>query len=194
MTDRPPVDGNADGSSFRNFYYLKEELVAFCRKEGLRTGGGKIDLTDRIAHYLDTGEQLPEKERSKRCQRIGIITEDALIEENIICSEKHRTFFTQKIGKGFSFNVAFQKWLRSNSGKTYKEAIDAYHMISDNKKNERSAIGEQFEYNTYIRDFFKDNSGRELSDAIKCWRYKKSISGHNRYEKADLSALDSRRL
>ena len=43
--------------------------------------------------------------------------------------EKHRAFFREAIGTGFSFNVAFQKWLKSNTGKTYREAIDAYGRI-----------------------------------------------------------------
>ena len=29
------------------------------------------------------------------------------------------------------------------------------------------------------------------SKSIKCWKYKKSMQGHNRYEKADLVVLDS---
>ena len=39
-------------------------------------------------------------------------------------------------------------------------------------------------------DFFEANKGRSLDDAIKCWKYKKSMPGHNRYEDSDLSALD----
>ena len=37
---------------------------------------------------------------------------------------------------------------------------------------------------------FEDNKGKSLSDAIACWKYKKSIAGHNRYERADLVALE----
>lgn len=51
------------------------------------------------------------------------INEDSKIEENIVCSEVHRAFFKEHIGKSFSFNVAFQKWLKANAGKTYKDAI-----------------------------------------------------------------------
>lgn len=40
--------------------------------------------------------------------------------------------------------------------KTYREAIDAYGQILEEKKKERTTIGRQFEYNTYIRDFFAD--------------------------------------
>ena len=94
------------------------------------------------------------------------------------------------IGSSFSFNVLFQKWLKNNTGKTYSEAIEAYYQILENKKKGKTKIDKQFEYNTYIRDFFADNKGRTLEDAIQCWKYKKSIPGHNRYEKSDLRVLN----
>lgn len=30
-----------------------------------------------------------------------------------------------------------------------------------------------------------ESKGRSLDDAITCWKYKKSMQGHNRYEKSD---------
>ena len=59
----------------------------------------------------------------------------------------------------------------------------------EEKKNSKTTIDKQFEYNTYIRDFFSDNKGRTLEEAIICWKYKKSLPGHNGYEKADLKVL-----
>ena len=56
MTERPVLDKNLDSKKFRDFYYLKEELVDFCRKNGLPVSGGKLQITDRIACFLDTGE------------------------------------------------------------------------------------------------------------------------------------------
>lgn len=72
----------------------------------------------------------------------------------------------------------------------YGDAINAYYQILEEKKKGKTTIGKQFEYNTYIRDFFEDNQGRSLDEAITCWKYKKSLQGHNRYEKSDLVALD----
>lgn len=189
MADRPDLDENLDSTTFQSYYYLKEELVQFCRLEGLQAAGGKTDLTKRISHYLDTGEKLISSVKSKSLVYIGEITEATLIECDFVCSEKHRTFFKTVIGKGFSFNVMFQSWLKSNAGKCYKDAVQAYYQILDDKKRGKAVIDKQFEYNTYIRDFFSDNSGKSLEDAIKCWRYKKSIQGHNKYEKSDLIAL-----
>lgn len=189
MQERPVLNKQLDSSTFRNFYWLKEELVEFCRKNGLPTSGGKIEITERIAHFLDTGEVFFRANAKKKAISPIEITENSLIEPNFVCSEKHRAFFKEHIGKSFSFNVQFQKWLKSHAGKTYNEAINAYYEILEEKKNKKNSIDKQFEYNTYIRDFFADNKGKNLEDAIKCWKYKKQLQGHNRYEKSDLIAL-----
>ena len=52
------LDKNMDSKTFREFYYLKEELVNFCRDNGLPVSGGKIELTERIAYFLDSGKIL----------------------------------------------------------------------------------------------------------------------------------------
>lgn len=190
MSERPNLSKELDGATFRSFYYLKQELVNFCRDNGLLASGGKIELTDRIAYFLDTGKVSAVPAGKRSTVNVGMITEDTKIEKNIVCSEKHRAFFREKIGKGFSFNVQFQKWLKANAGETYGDAIKAYYRILEEKKQGQTTIDRQFEYNTYIRDFFEDNQGRSLEEAIACWKYKKSLPGHNRYEQSDLIALD----
>lgn len=42
MSERSKLDKNLDGKTFREFYYLKEELVDFCRKYGLPTSGENL--------------------------------------------------------------------------------------------------------------------------------------------------------
>lgn len=190
MADRPILDRNLSSTVFREFYYLKEELVDFLRLNGLPTTGGKVELADRVAYFLDTGGVKPVELQRIKAVSINEISVDTIIEKNFVCSEKHRAFFKEHIGNSFSFNVAFQKWLKANSGKTYSEAIEAYYQILDEKKKCKTTIDSQFEYNTYIRDFFADNQGKSLKDAIKCWNYKKQSRGHNRYERSDLIAIE----
>ena len=78
MSERPDLNKELDGETFRSFYYLKEELVDFCRENNLPVSGGKIELTDRIACFLDTGEVLETSVKrkattdvSKRCTAKG---------------------------------------------------------------------------------------------------------------------------
>lgn len=191
MSERPNLDNILDSKTFKEYYYLKEELIDFCRKNDLQTTGGKLELTERIAKFLDTGKKTYKTHIARKTKIVDDITLDTIIEENFVCSEKHRAFYKEQIGNSFSFNVVFQKWLKSNAGKTYKNSIEAYYQILEDKKNSKTTIEKQFEYNTYIRDFFEDNKDKSLEQAIKCWKYKKSIKGHNKYEKEDLKILDS---
>ena len=189
MTERPDLNNKLDSKTFNEYYYLKEELIDFCRRNNLQTTGSKIELNKRISKFLDTGERITNK-YERKTKIIDKITLDSIIENNFVCSEIHREFYKKEIGKSFSFNVLFQKWLKNNAGKTYKDSIDAYYQILEDKKNNKTTIDKQFEYNTYIRDFFNDNKDKTLDDAIKCWKYKKSLKGHNKYEKEDLKVLE----
>ena len=148
-----------------------------------------MEITKRIVNFLDTGKIEQPAVISINRNAVVEITEDTVIESDIVCSQKHRAFFRNRIGRNFSFNVQFQKWLKSNTGRIYGDAINAYYRIMEEKKIEKSKIDKQFEYNTYIRVFFCDNQGKSLEEAIICWKYKKSLPGHNCYEQSDLVPL-----
>ena len=95
MSERPKLDNNLDVNTFKEYYYLKEELIDFCRKNDLQIIGGKLELTERL--------------------------------------------------------LTFQIQVK----------------------------------------IFNDNKDKSLDQAIKCWKYKKSLKGHNKYEKEDLEILKS---
>ncbi len=44
MTERPDIDACPDSATFRQWYYLKEELVAFARANKIKTAGGKFSI------------------------------------------------------------------------------------------------------------------------------------------------------
>ncbi|WP_296855996.1 DUF6434 domain-containing protein [uncultured Methanobrevibacter sp.] len=184
-------------SEFKEYYFLKEELKEFCREEGLKISGSKSQLEERIIYYLDTRKSLDDSKSIKNhANKTNLnkatdseeITLDSILGENFKCGEDKREFFEKEIGKGFKFKVKFQKWLKVNPDKTYRDAINAYYELQNSK--EKTKIDKQFQYNQYIRDFFKDNDDKTLKDAIKCWNYKKSLKGHNKYEKSDLDILN----
>ena len=184
----PKLTRNLKPEEFKEYYFLKEELKDFCRSEGLKVGGSKEDLEKRVVHYLATGEELKEpKVRQSSKETVTEISLDSKLGENFKCSEDKRAFFEKEIGSGFKFKVKFQKWLKANPEKTYRDAVAAYHEIQNS--DEKTEIGKQFQYNRYVRDFFKNNDDKSLDDAIKCWKYKKSLKGHNKYENSDLKVL-----
>ena len=202
-SNKHKLNKELSSAEFKEYYFLKEELKEFCRNEGLKISGSKNQLEKRIIYYLDTGKSLDDsnsiekddkpirpnfqKSNKTKATTSKEIRLDSILGENFKCSEDKREFFEKEIGKGFKFKVKFQKWLKANPNKTYQDAINAYHELQNS--NEKTVIDKQFQYNQYIRDFFKDNDDKTLNDAIKCWNYKKSIKGHNKYEKSDLCIL-----
>lgn len=57
MSKRPDLDNNTNSKIFKEYYYLKEELIDFCRKNNLQTTGSKLELIERISNFLDTGKR-----------------------------------------------------------------------------------------------------------------------------------------
>jgi len=83
-------------------------------------------------------------------------------------------------------------WMKSNIGKTLGDAVKEWNKIYELKKSNtcKSKIAPQFEYNTYIREFHTHNPGLSSKDAIKCWKTKRNVPGHNKYEDTDLDFLN----
>ena len=71
MSERLDLNEKLDGETFRSYYYLKKELVDFCRENNLPVSGGKVELTDRIACFLDTGKVLETSVKRKATIDIG---------------------------------------------------------------------------------------------------------------------------
>lgn len=189
MNERPDLNLELDSSTFKEYYYLKKEMEDFCRSNGLKVSGSKLELAERIIEFLETGRKDFDISKRPKRKNKSEITLNSIIEDDFICSQQHREFYKKNIGKSFTFNVEFQKWLKNNAGKTYNDSILAYYDILENNKKNKADIPRQFEYNQYIRDFFKENDDKSLKDAIECWKYKKSLKGHNKYESGDLIAL-----
>ncbi len=190
---RPKLDENISIENFQNYYWLKKELVDFCRNLGINTSGGKIDISYRIEQYLKTGEKIVHSGREKSISKFNWnstkLDLNTLITDNFSCTENVRSFFKQTIGENFKFNVPFLKWLKSNNRKTLEEAIEKWKEINAHKKdtNFKTEIAPQFEYNTYIREFMSDNRNLSMKDAINCWNSRRYLSGRRKYQKEDLT-------
>lgn len=193
MDSKPNLDRNISLTDFNDFYWLKAELVEFCKQNGISTLGGKIELSDRIRHYIITGKtnrNEPKKSISKskfdwNKEKLTLNTE---ITDNYKNCENVRSFFIKEIGLHFTFNVIFMKWMKENVGKTLYDAIIEWNRINELKRSKDyiSEINPQFEYNRYIRAFLADNPELSSKDAMKHWKLKRSQRGTNEYERTDL--------
>jgi hypothetical protein len=124
---RPELTQKLNSQHFREYYYLKSELMEFCRRERLSVLGSKAELADRIEAYLQTGKRIvTAKPLVGKPSIRSEMSLASVLEENFRCSERHRDFFKSVIGSGFKFNVEFQTWLKTNAGKSYADAVSAY--------------------------------------------------------------------
>ena len=159
--------------------------------------GGKIEITNRIIYFIETGKNLEKTKINTQKSKLNFnwntekLSCETIITDNYRNTENVRQFFTVEIGKHFKFNVLFIHWIKQNIGKTLKDAIEEWNRIYILKKdkNYKSEIGIQFEYNTYIRDFLANNPKMSIRDAKKYWLLKRETRGSMKYTKSDLELI-----
>jgi hypothetical protein len=189
--ERPELKKNISIADFNDFYWLKEELIAFCKLTGISAIGSKQELTAKILTYLQTGTIAKATKRQSYTSKFdwnrAALSLDTIITDNYRNSENVRAFLTNEIGSHFRFNTEFMKWTKHNVGKTLQEAIIEWKRIYELKKDKhhKTNISAQFEYNTYIRDFLDDNKGKTIKDAMNYWKIKRNQRGDNKYSKDD---------
>lgn len=185
---RPNLNKNLSPAIFREFYWLKEELVAFCREHQLSTAGSKMELADRIAYFLEHGvvstQTMPSSIKKAKQKIEGQLTLDELIREGYRSDEIHRAFFKAAIGDEFKFTVGFMQFCKENIGKkTYADAV-AWWLDEQKRKRDphyKPDIAPQFEYNRFIHAYFEANPEGKLEEAIRLWKDVKSKPGDNVY-------------
>lgn len=185
---RPNLNQELSPTTFRTYYWLKEELVAFCREHQLSTAGSKIDLTNRIAYFLEHGVAPTIQTRPNPTQTgekiEGDLTLDEYIRTGYRSDEVHRAFFKSVIGDEFKFTVGFMRFCKENVGKkTYADAV-AWWLDEHKRKQSpdyQPEIAPQFEYNRFIHDYFESNPDGKLEEAIRLWKEVKSKPGDNVY-------------
>lgn len=94
------------------------------------------DVDDRDSLTAIVRATVPALPKSKRARNPMLIKEkhvpaslDEVIPHSVVCSQELRAFFERYLGSSFHFKVSFQKWLHSNAGKTYGEAVEAYRIL-----------------------------------------------------------------
>jgi len=184
---RPKLTKDISVDSFNDFYWLKEELQSFCRKNGISASGSKIEISNRIETFLKTGEikNPVRKSKAKKIEQQVDLSLDTVITENHRCSQNVRAFFKTVLPK-FHFSTYIQNYFKNNVGKTYRDVVDAWNKEEERKKapSYKKNIAPQFEYNQFIRDFFSDpkNQGKSREEAIEAWNTIKKLPGNNKYK------------
>jgi len=191
MDTRPNLTKEISIKDFKDFYWLKSELMIFCRELKISSSGGKIEIANRISEYLETGKVTKKTiiKKPKLPKATQPITEDTIIGIEYRTYKEKKEFLKSKIGNHFHFTIYLLDYFKKNAGKKiYGELIQEWHKEQKLKKDPNfiKEITPQFEYNTYIRDFLKNNPTKTKEIAIQHWNIKKRLRGNNIYEKSDL--------
>jgi hypothetical protein len=190
---RPNIDNITSGEELKKWYWLKAELVEFCKKTGINYSGSKFEILDRIAISLDTETVVLGEKKVKPTSKFDwskeALTLETLITDSYTNGPNTRRFFREYCGAKFSFSIAFMAWMKDNVGKNLGDAVEAWLKINaqSKDKNAQSTIPEGNQYNQYLRDFFADNPDKTFKEARHFWQLKRALPlGKHRYERSDL--------
>lgn len=168
-TQRPLLTKNLPSDVFLDHYWLKTELVSFCREQGIPVQGAKATLTEHIAEYLSTG--ITKSHRTIRKPKAIMpesFTLESIIEPGWRCTSQLRDFFQQHLGPSFRFNAVMRHYIHNSSGSQLSDAIVAYRK--NTKDLTLREIPPQFEYNRFTREFSKKYPHATKEQLLTAWR------------------------
>ncbi|MEL7120938.1 MAG: DUF6434 domain-containing protein [Bacteroidota bacterium] len=198
---KPDISEIVTAEEFKKWYWLKEELVAYCKLLELPHTGKKFDLRDRIIFALENeGQLLKVSSTTKPKSRFNWakekLTLNTVITDNVSFGPNFRNFMKDQIGNRFSCHGDFMAWVKSNTGKTLHDAVDQWIELENRKldPNFKREIAAYNMMNQYVRDFLADNSEKKFKDALLVWKVKKNLPAENgvvKYDKRDLNLIVS---
>ncbi len=184
---RPELNRAISPEVFLSFYWLKQELIEFCRKNQLLITGSKNELTERIGHFLKTGKQtnyIRQRLSNDRDSAKDLTLDTPVI--NYRNDAQTGQFFKKHIGQHFHFNAYLRQFTKEKPSEklTYGDLVKGWIAAESLKKdpNYKTTIDKQFQYNQFIRDFFIHAKDKTQQEAINAWYLVKSNPGPCTYE------------
>lgn len=165
---RPTLTPDLTAEELTRWYWLRAELTSFARSLGLRSGGAKADLTERIAaHLAGTSPPPPVPARRRPGPLREPLTAATLIPADQPCSQQIRRWLIDAVGPGFRFDSAMRAFFASGDGsRTLGEA--AAHWRRSRSRPGRP-IDPQFELNRFTRQWHLDHPGGSRTDLLTDW-------------------------
>ena len=169
IMERPELNDALSAAEFGRWYWLKSELVAFCRQRGLSCQGGKQEIARRIEAALSgqaTACLQGPRSRAPSAPMPERLEPSTVIGRHWRLSRSLRVYFEGVHGPGFHFNEALRQFLAQGCGRTLAEASEHYRQSLQQPKG---SIARQFEYNRHTREFFATHPGATRQQAIASW-------------------------
>ena len=196
MTERPDIADCSDAASFRTWYYLKEELVAYARTKGIKTTGGKFEIADRIAYFLDHGvppaAKKPRKITSAFDWHSAELTDATVITDSYKNTQNMRRYMQGHI-PNYKFSIPFMDWMKANSGKTLADAVVVAKQIeADKKAGKKQPDQPHNQYNAYTRAYFAYKPNGTQKELRTLWALRREQPGPYVFKPTDLKLLDQK--
>jgi len=173
LETRPPLTPALSGAELRRWYWLREELAAFARTLGVSAGGGKQELTDRLAAHLDGRPVAPPPRRTPAAAPLPEpLSASTVLPIGQRCTQQLREWFTAEIGPAFRFDGPMREFVGGAAGRTLGDAVDHWHGT---RSRPRGEIGEQFELNRFVRAWHLQHPDGARADALAAWRAHRAL-------------------
>ncbi|MEM1127763.1 MAG: DUF6434 domain-containing protein [Bacteroidota bacterium] len=170
---RPSLTTALSAADFRDYYWLKTDLVTFCRAEGLPTAGRKAELVERVAAYLHDGTVLPPAPapRGPADPMPDVLTPETIIGRGWTCGARLRAFFVAEVGPSFRFNRALIDAIKGGAGRTLGEALAIW---TASEADPDRPIEASLEFNQHQRAFAKAHPGAGRAEMMAAWQRKRA--------------------
>jgi hypothetical protein len=170
---RPRLTRSLPLAEFERWYWLKDELIVFCRTHQLQTSGSKPELAARIVTLLEGG--APSHTRIAR--RVAIMPHtfhaSTVIGDGWRCSPALGAYFRTVCGKRFRFNAAMRTFIHTGTGRTLREAAACYWQSVASGLPPKAIIP-QNQYNQHTRDYHAKHPGATRAEVIAAWKAKRA--------------------
>ena len=115
MEQKPKLTQSISLGAFKNHYWLKIELIAFCKDNDLSTAGSKQEISHRIETFITTGRKIKPLLNSSPHARDSLlpITFDTPV-VNYKNDAATRQFFVEHIGQHFRFDAFLRQFTNKN--------------------------------------------------------------------------------
>lgn len=172
---------------FRQNYYDKKELMEFCREKGIGSVGLKGDLNERIEIYLETGEIMIEKKKTRIGEpdsMTGLYPDKPII--NYKSDPITREFMKKHVPefKGFSAQVQKDLKRRLSDGEklTYNDLIgmqkEFYSLKRNGGNNDHKVVAhDSCQLNQFQIDYKRDLNNFKFHSLMDAWKLVRNSPG-----------------
>lgn len=170
---RPELNSRLSAVEFRSWYWLKSELLTFCRSEGVNATGSKPYLADRIAAHLDGAALHIPTQPPRNGTMPNEFTLETVVGEGWRCNRALGEFLRSQCGSGFRFNAIVRNLIHTQPGVTLADVVNSY-LAGATSGRLAADIPVQLEYNRHTREFYANNPGASRQQVIEAWWARRS--------------------